>query len=163
MNHDTARDDPSTARRYFFEDGLRFECTGCGACCTGAPGQVVLVDGEAQRIAAHLGCDVREFFAAFTRPVADGVSLAEHGNGDCIFLENRACRIHAVKPAQCGTFPFWRNNLRTETAWERTRLRCEGIGRGRLYSRDEILALINQDQTRTEESTWTGKTFYAKP
>jgi hypothetical protein len=35
---------PATDRQYFFDDGLRFECTKCGHCCSGSPGKVFLAD-----------------------------------------------------------------------------------------------------------------------
>ena len=143
---------PSTERRYFFDEGLRFECTGCGKCCTGEPGQVLVGAVECGKIADYLGIPVGEFMHRHTREVADGTSLTERSNGDCVFLENGSCAIHAVKPVQCGTFPFWQKNLRSEESWERTVARCEGIGRGRLYPRDEILALVNQEKTRTERA-----------
>ena len=40
---------------YFFDDGLRFSCTQCGKCCTGAPGKVHVTGSEAAALAAHLG------------------------------------------------------------------------------------------------------------
>ena len=39
-NHDTPRQ-PSDA--WYAEEGLAFECTGCGDCCTGAPGYVWVI------------------------------------------------------------------------------------------------------------------------
>jgi Fe-S-cluster containining protein len=143
--------DPSTARRYFFDAGLRFACTGCGGCCTGSPGQVLVSETEIARLAAALGLTPESFRRTHTRTVPDGVSLRERENGDCVLLEGTRCSVHAVKPAQCGTFPFWAANLRNEQAWEATRRRCEGIGQGRLYSREEILDLVNQTCVRTEE------------
>ena len=143
--------DPA-ARRYFFDAGIRFECTGCGRCCTGAPGQVLLTDGEITRLAAHFGLDDQRFLRDYTHRVPDGISLRERANGDCILLEGAGCSVHALKPAQCGTFPFWANNLRNEANWQATVERCEGIGRGRLYSREEILSLVNQETTRTGEA-----------
>ena len=147
--------DPA-ARRYFFDEGLRFACTGCGRCCTGAPGQVLLSDPEIERLAAHFGRDRGTFLRDYTHRVPDGISLRERANGDCILLEGKGCSVHDLKPTQCGTFPFWANNLRNEENWRATERRCEGIGQGRLYSREEILALVNQEQTRTWENPGSG-------
>ena len=36
----------------WYQDGLAFECTRCGACCTGAPGYVWVNDEEIARLAA---------------------------------------------------------------------------------------------------------------
>ncbi len=51
-------------------------------------------------------------------------------NGRCEFLGNdNRCRIYAVRPRQCRTYPFW-PELMTPGAWRAEAARCEGIGRG---------------------------------
>ena len=39
----------------WFKDGLRFTCTGCGDCCSGAPGFVWVSEEDIERLANHLG------------------------------------------------------------------------------------------------------------
>jgi hypothetical protein len=51
-------------------------------------------------------------------------------------------RIYPVRPLQCRTYPFWFQNLRSEKKWRLTGTACPGIGQGRRYSKDEILALL---------------------
>jgi Fe-S-cluster containining protein len=130
-------EDPS----YFFDHGLRFECTQCGQCCTGASGQVLVSAEEILTIEGVTGWPSHTFL----RDVPDGKSLTERANGDCVFFRNQRCSIHAVKPQQCRTFPFWFKNLRNEDAWQKTIEECEGIGRGRLYTKDEILQILHED------------------
>ncbi len=37
------------------------------------------------------------------------LSLAEHSDGSCVFLEENGCRHYADRPAQCRDFPHsWR-------------------------------------------------------
>jgi hypothetical protein len=37
----------------WYKDGLRFTCTGCGDCCTGAPGYVWVNKEEIEALAAE--------------------------------------------------------------------------------------------------------------
>jgi len=122
---------------YFFAGGIRFECTRCGHCCTGSPGRVRVTPDEITAIASLTGRLPADFLKA------GGALLKEMKNGDCIFYDN-GCRIYAARPAQCRTYPFWFKNLRSEEAWAQTCAACPGIGRGRLYSKDEIMSLIHE-------------------
>lgn len=121
--------------------GLRFECTMCGACCTGPPGDVLFTDEEAAVMAAHLGISVGAFLERFTRPAPDGAgrSLLEHETEhglDCIFLDRRTtpgkavCSLYEARPMQCRTFPWWPANVRSARDWSRLGRWCEGVGRG---------------------------------
>jgi Fe-S-cluster containining protein len=136
--------EPSPAdRAYFFDAGLRFGCTRCGACCTGAPGIVRVTPEEVRALAAQLGEAPDAFVTRRCRPIEGGLSLREREDGDCVLREGTACRAYDVRPRQCRTFPFWRDCLRSADAWERTRRACPGIGQGRLFTRDEILAMLS--------------------
>ena len=39
----------------WYSDGLKFDCTGCGDCCTGDPGYVWVSRAEIEALAAALG------------------------------------------------------------------------------------------------------------
>ena len=129
-------------RPYFFDGGLRFGCTQCGQCCTGASGTVFMNRDESERIARHLGLDHGEFLSRFAYPMTGGHSLREEKNGDCVFFKEGRCSIYKVRPTQCRTYPFWPENVRSERAWAEVCRECPGIGRGRLYDREEILAIV---------------------
>lgn len=124
----------------WYHEGLRFECTQCGDCCTGQPGYVWVTDDEVQAIARHLDQPVGAIRLLHTRPVRGEVSLTEHLNGDCTFLdpETRRCRVYPVRPVQCRTWPFWRGNVASPTGWERTCRVCPGAGQGALVTLAEI-------------------------
>ncbi len=122
----------------WYARGLRFSCTHCNQCCTGPPGYVWVKREEIIRIADFLSLSVRDFADQHCRRVWWRVSLKERPNGDCVFLTPRGCRIYPVRPTQCNTFPFWEQNLRDRECWEALKRRCPGIGRGKLYTRDEI-------------------------
>ncbi len=123
----------------WYRDGLRFRCTRCGACCTGAPGYVWVNAEEVQAIAEHRGESVEQVLALYTRLVGRRRSLREKGNGDCIFYEKGAgCTIYPVRPRQCRTWPFWESNVVTPESWEKTCEICPGSGQGDLIPAEEI-------------------------
>ncbi|MCA9293039.1 MAG: YkgJ family cysteine cluster protein [Phycisphaerales bacterium] len=121
---------------------LRFECTQCGACCTGPEGAVLVTPREVDALAARLGMTTEAFVAQFTHMTPEGRSLIERetapksGQFDCVFLDRSAdpsrgtCSVYMDRPTQCRTFPWWPDNLKDEAAWRRTAKCCEGIGRG---------------------------------
>ena len=123
----------------WYWDGLRFQCTRCGHCCTGAPGHVWVNDEELAAIAAHRGEPLVEVAGLYTRPAHRGRSLREKANGDCVFYDRAAgCTVYPVRPRQCRTWPFWESNVRTPADWEATRRACPGAGQGELISAEEI-------------------------
>ena len=144
-------------RAYFFDAGLRFGCTQCGQCCTGAPGTVFMNATESARIATHLGLPVAEFLEKYAYPTEGGHSLREVGdNFACILFREERCTIYDVRPTQCRTFPFWAENVRSEAAWKRTCRACPGIGQGRLYLREEILAIAADSMNEEAVADGTG-------
>ena len=127
-------------KRPWYRDGLAFECTGCGDCCSGAPGFVWVDDSEIAALAMEMTLHVDEFEHQFVRQVGMQKSLVEYPDGDCIFLhpETRKCTVYAARPMQCRTWPFWNGNLRSLSDWKKTCDVCPGSGQGKLYSLAEI-------------------------
>jgi|SRR5271170_7886190 len=128
----------------WYQDGLRFRCTRCGNCCTGAPGVVWVNDDEIAAIAAHRGESPQETSAVFTRLVGRQRSLRERANGDCVFYDRQqGCTIYPVRPRQCRTWPFWESNVATPDDWQRTCEFCPGSGQGELIPVEEITRRLN--------------------
>jgi len=123
----------------WYQGGLRFQCTQCGSCCTGAPGFVWISDEELDTLAEFQG-EPREHVEKFyTRQIGERRSLRERANGDCVFYDKAAgCTIYPVRPGQCRTWPFWDSNVRTPEDWEETCERCPGSGQGDLIPAEEI-------------------------
>src|SRR5262245_24912135 len=91
----------------WYRDGLKFECTRCGHCCTGAPGYVWVNGEEIARLAEYRGQTVEQFSKAYVRRVGQRHSLIEKPGGDCIFWEKETgCTVYAARPVQCQTWPF---------------------------------------------------------
>jgi Fe-S-cluster containining protein len=124
----------------WYRDGLQFECTQCGDCCSGSPGYVWVTNDEIAAIASLLGQEVEAFEDQYVRRVGARKSLKEFPNGDCFLLDSvtRKCTVYGARPRQCKTWPFWESNLKTPADWAHTCQVCPGSGRGRLYQIGEI-------------------------
>lgn len=123
----------------WYEDGLRFECTQCGKCCSGFPGVVWVNEEELQAIADFRGEPLLEVKALYTRWINGRRSLRDKLSDDCVFYEaGQGCTIYPVRPRQCRTWPFWESNVESLEAWTKTQEKCPGAGHGQLISAEEI-------------------------
>lgn len=124
----------------------RFECTGCGDCCR-VHGYVYFKDHEARAAAALLGMTADEFHERFLDDISDGHAIVIPPKAACPFLLDDACTIQPVKPMQCRTYPFWPELVGSDLAWRAEAARCEGIGRGRIYTEEEIHRVVTGEAT----------------
>jgi len=137
----------------WYEQGLRFECTRCGNCCTGPSGTVLVAPEELAALAERLELARHEFRASYTRTLPSGaISLREReradGSHECVFWDAGAgCRVYAQRPRQCRTWPFWRGTVETPVHWENAAETCPGIGTGPLYSAAAIEECVTDDGT----------------
>ena len=124
----------------WYRDGLKFECTQCGACCSGEPGYVWVDQSEIDAMAEVMELESDEFEKRFVRQVGTDRSLTEYPDGDCILLdpETRKCTVYHARPIQCRTWPFWDSTLKKKKDWKETCEVCPGAGTGRLYTFKEI-------------------------
>lgn len=112
----------------WYKNGLRFECTGCGKCCTGSPGNVWIDETEVNLMAEHLEISKKIFTRRYTKKRDGRLSLVETKKDyACIFLKDNRCSIYEVRPQQCRTFPWWKENLKSEESWKAAASYCEGI------------------------------------
>lgn len=111
----------------WYADGLKFKCTECGKCCTGGPGYAWVTKEEIKAIADHLGMTTTAFGKKYLRYINGRYALLEQQNYDCIFLKDKKCQIYQVRPIQCRTFPWWKENLASPEAWKEAAKHCEGI------------------------------------
>jgi uncharacterized protein len=128
----------------WYQGGLKFSCTGCGDCCTGAPGYVWVNASEIETMAAAVGVAVDEFQRRYVRKIGVRRSLVELPGGDCVFFDNasRKCGVYEARPRQCRTWPFWASNVATPAAWQQTAERCPGCNRGRRVPLGKIVAQL---------------------
>jgi hypothetical protein len=118
---------------FYQQTPLRFECTGCGACCLGGPGHFVAVSAaEAEDIREHLALQPGWFRRRYLVSLEGGrQGIRLEADGRCPFLgQDRRCRIYALRPAQCRSYPWWPEIVNTKAGWAAEARRCEGMNRG---------------------------------
>lgn len=123
------RMDKSEHRRTpWYAQGLSFECTGCGDCCSGAPGAVWLNRDEQERLATYLELELNVFNYRYTRRLGMRRALHERSSGDCCFYdpEERRCLVYDARPVQCRTYPFWDRHVASLASWTKLAAACEG-------------------------------------
>ena len=138
----TNKDD---ANEFWFKDGLRFGCRICGNCCTGEPGYVWVTAEEINAIAKAVHLSPSQFESSFVRRIEKGrKSLIELPGGDCVFFDHdkRRCKVYEVRPLQCRTWPFWKQNVDLPNSWRKTAKFCKGCNNpnGAFFTAEEIIA-----------------------
>lgn len=117
----------------------------------GQYGFVYLTLKDRHRLAAKLGLTLRAFTLKHCART-EGHWHLKHPDRDCTFLEGKGCTVYEGRPAQCRTWPFWPENMRAKTWREDVSVFCPGVGKGRLYSAEEISALLREDPIRGDEA-----------
>ena len=112
----------------WYHTGLRFNCTGCGACCMGA-GRVWVSLEDLESLSQYLGLDVAECVHQYVERVSGRWALKENSQkGQCVFLnEQNQCKVYEGRPHQCRSFPWWPTVLESTERWAETARTCEGI------------------------------------
>ena len=145
------------------QEGLRFECQQSGRCCAayGSEGYVILTESDLVRMEKHLGKDRNEFAEI-------GEFQDQRGNQEmritknwflknsvkqCQFLKGHQCGVYDARPTQCRTFPFWKENFGAKTWKKQLTSMCKGIGQGKLYSREEILKIMEEQENANNQTT----------
>lgn len=131
----------------WYSEGLRFECTGCGKCCTGGPGYAWVDKEEIKAIAEYLKLTITAFSKKYLRYINGRYALLEKYDAyDCIFLKDKMCQIYPVRPIQCRTYPWWKENLSSPEAWQEAAKFCEGITCN--------APVVSYDHIETQKNLW---------
>ena len=111
---------------------MRFECqTGCTKCCE-QQGFVYLMESDIPRLAGFLGMPVAGFEERYVYRTRNLRRLRVPRHAHCEFLKDGGCSVHAAKPFQCATFPYWPDLVGNTKNWHKTGEWCPGIGKGEL-------------------------------
>lgn len=131
----------------WYDKGLRFKCSACGACCSthGEYAYVYLAEGDVRAIAQYLELERSTFLERYcTRD--EGRVILRMDAPACPFLGPDArCGIYPVRPKQCASFPFWEENLEPGR-WADVSAFCPGADTGPLHSREEIERLARETE-----------------
>jgi uncharacterized protein len=131
----------------WYAEGLRFSCTGCGACCTGK-GRVWLTEADIMRLSTALKREPHEVVEELLERVEGRWAMREDpNNGDCALLKEHRCTAYEGRPRQCRTFPWWPSTLTSIAQWEEVRRVCEGVEAegAPLVSFEEIQATLQEE------------------
>ena len=143
----------------WYSNGLRFECTQCGNCCKnhGDYTYVYLTTPEVEAIAAKLELEAEVFLKDYCE-VENGWVTLRMDQPACRFLgEDNRCGIYEVRPRQCSTWPFWRENLKEEVWKGSVKDCCPGLDKGELTSAPEAKAIADKTELWYESDGQLGK------
>lgn len=129
----------SKTKPEWWTSGVRFECQGSGQCCVshGEFGYVYMTLADRRRMAAHLKIPTRQFTREYCEKKDDWFVLREFSES-CRFLKDKRCTVYEARPDQCRTWPFWPENMNAKTWHGEIASFCPGVGKGRLYTPEEI-------------------------
>jgi len=127
-------------RRPFWAEGLQFQCQGSGKCCVsrGSYGHVFLTKEDRTTLACFFGISLAAFNKQYCDRSGGRWKLKDANAGECIFLKDKRCSAYFARPTQCRTWPFWPEVLNAKTWNSEVANFCPGIGKGKLWSPQEI-------------------------
>jgi Fe-S-cluster containining protein len=137
----------------WWREGVRFECTGSGKCCTshGEFGFVYLSLEDRQRFAKHFKIRTAEFTRKYCEKTGGIWHLKEDPkNPDCMFLKGKSCGAYEGRPTQCRTWPFWPEVMNAKAWAKDVKAFCPGVGRGPVISGESIEAQL-KEQIKSEQ------------
>ena len=128
--------------KWWEKETLRFECQpDCFKCCV-KPGLVYFDAGDIRNASNILGCTPGKLKSEFLEKEDSHWHLNVETDKPCPFLDCNGCAIHEAKPKQCGTYPFWRENLHSKNLWKLTAGFCPGIGKGPIIPPESIKEML---------------------
>lgn len=113
---------------------MRFQCqSGCIRCCE-QKGFVYVTRDDIARLAGHLGIARAEFRRLYLCGSPPLLRFRKQRDKQCPFLLADGCSVHAVKPLQCSTFPYWPELLANAAERREAAQYCPGINKGPLVN-----------------------------
>lgn len=116
------RFDVSSKQEYSFE----FNCTCCGNCCR-EEGVVNFSMSEITKAAEYIGMSEKDFVIRYMEKSGKGYIHVVDSGGSCAFLKDGKCVINAVKPAQCASFPYWKDYVNRDGKLVNFDRHCAGV------------------------------------
>ncbi len=105
-----------------------------------------LEPNDVERLARYLGVAPREFARHYTADEFGELALVMGDDGSCRFLQAGRCGVHEARPLQCRAYPFLPEDgftpVESPYTWRREKEFCPGVGKGRLYRKEEIAGIM---------------------
>jgi hypothetical protein len=126
---------------------MRFLCQkGCIRCCE-QKGFIYVTGEDVARLAGHLGISCAEFTRRYLCGSAPRLRFRKQRNKQCPFLLDDGCSVHAIKPLQCSSFPYWPELLASAAERRAVGKYCPGMNHGPLVNMEtarEIAGRVQQ-------------------
>jgi Fe-S-cluster containining protein len=126
---------------------MRFQCQpGCIRCCE-QKGFVYVTREDIARLAAHLGITGAEFRRRYLCGAAPLLRFRKQRHKQCPFLLADGCSVHAAKPLQCSSFPYWPELLADAGERREAAGYCPGMNKGPLVNLTlarQVASLVQQ-------------------
>ena len=108
---------------------LSFSCKRCGYCCSqhGRYNYLYVTEKDIRRLAAALNMSANEFKKKLTR-LSDKKRVIVFKNRICPFYDKRSCTVYNVRPGQCSSWPYWKENIRRNKFNPALKRICPGVG-----------------------------------
>ena len=100
---------------------------------------------DRRRMAKALGVSASAFTRRYCAKTKGWWHLRSEGR-DCLFLDGTRCAVYDGRPKQCRTWPFWPEHMDAKTWSREIESFCPGVGKGRLYKKNEILERLRQHE-----------------
>jgi len=129
---------------------IRFECSRCGICCGDTPEKLrhpLLLDDEAEKIAAFVGRPVSEFAERVKGREPYTYDMKKVG-GKCVFLAGHECTIYSVRPLVCRFYPFELKAAEKGQHEFHPTDECLGLGKGKKLRKEHFRELFRLAQKR---------------
>jgi len=128
-----------------YPNNLAWECVRCATCC-GDTGKrtrhVLILESEAQAIAARTGMCVEEFGYRLKDSEFYTFEIKKN-NGKCLFLSGVSCSIYSERPLICRLYPFALRQFESGTfVFQLPEHECRGIGRGKRLTKNYYFSLL---------------------
>lgn len=131
---------------------LRFECQETGRCCIsrGDYGFLFLTPEDRDRLAKHFGISRSEFDRRHCTKDESGRWMLTPV-GTCKFTKGTKCGVYEARPTQCRTWPFWPEHMNPKK-WDKVAEFCPGMNRGREWSDDEIVSVVEEQHAAIQRT-----------
>jgi Fe-S-cluster containining protein len=123
---------------------MRFQCqSGCVRCCE-QQGFVYVTREDIARLAEHVGISRAEFKRRYLCGSAPLLRFRKQRHKQCPFLLADGCSVHAIKPLQCSSFPYWPELLASADERRSAAKYCPGMNRGPVVNGETARAVAAQ-------------------
>ncbi len=110
-----------------YPSGYDFKCQMCGTCCHyGNDEYIKITAKEKSRILRHLGISAKSLLQHYAK-IVNGDIFLRRKQYKCVFLIDNGCLIQSIKPSQCKTWPFWKENVFKNRFKGSILRKCKGI------------------------------------